>query len=130
VVSGGTYTTYSHYPNNKNPEDINLSYGALAFKYGASGTQFSTINLYQNGDIDLKAGSGIYFRPNLRAKNSHIFAVTETEVGCRKPFKCTSTIYSNGNITTDGTLTTNNIEIGSSVSINYNGIYTTGHITG
>lgn len=130
VVSGGTYTTYSHYPNNNNPESINQSYGALAFKYGAGANQFSTLNMYQSGDIDLKAGAGIYFRPNLRAKNSHIFAVTETEVGCRKPFKCTSTIYSNGNITTDGTLTTNNIEIGSSVSINSNGVYTTGHITG
>ena len=101
VVSGGTYTTYSHYPNNNNPESINLSYGALAFKYGASGTQFSTLNMYQNGDIDLKAGSGIYFRPNLRAKDNHVFGISDTEVGSRVPFKCTSTIYSNGDITTD-----------------------------
>ena len=101
VVSGGTYTTYSHYPNNNNPESINLSYGALAFKYGAGETQFSTLNMYQNGDIDLKAGSGIYFRPSLRAKNNHVFGISDTEVGSRVPFKCTSTIYSNGDITTD-----------------------------
>ena len=147
VVSGGTYTTYSHYPNNNNPESINLSYGALAFKYGASGTQFSTINLYQNGDIDLKAGSGIYFRPSLRNKNNHVFGMTDTEVGCRVPFKCTSTIFTNGDITTDrnihaygnisasgsmscGTILPNNISIGSGLSINSNGIYTSGHITG
>ena len=147
VVSGGTYTTYSHYPNNNNPESINLSYGALAFKYGASGTQFSTLNMYQNGDIDLKAGSGIYFRPNLRNKNNHVFGMTDTEVGCRVPFKCTSTIFTNGDITTDrnihaygnisasgsmscGTILPNNISIGSGLSINSNGIYTSGHITG
>lgn len=147
VVSGGTYTTYSHYPNNNNPESINLSYGALAFKYGASGTQFSTINLYQNGDIDLKAGSGIYFRPSLRNKNNHVFGMTDTEVGCRVPFKCTSTIFTNGDITTDrnihaygnisasgsmscGTILPTNISIGSNLSINSNGVYTTGHITG
>ena len=147
VTSGGTYTTYSHYPNNNNPESINLSYGALAFKYGASGTQFSTINLYQNGDIDLKAGSGIYFRPSLRNKNNHVFGMTDTEVGCRVPFKCTSTIFTNGDITTDrnvhaygnisasgsmscGTILPNNISIGSGLSINSNGIYTSGHITG
>ena len=147
VVSGGTYTTYSHYPNNNNPESINLSYGALAFKYGASGTQFSTINLYQNGDIDLKAGKSIYFRPNLRAKDNHVFAISDVDVGCRVPFKCTSTIFTNGDITTDrnvhaygnisasgsmscGTILPNNISIGSSLSINSNGVYTTGHITG
>lgn len=147
VVSGGTYTTYSHYPNNNNPESINLSYGALAFKYGASGTQFSTINLYQNGDIDLKAGKSIYFRPNLRAKDNHVFAISDVDVGCRVPFKCTSTIFTNGDITTDrnihaygnisasgsmscGTILPNNISIGSGLSINSNGIYTTGHITG
>ena len=147
VVSGGTYTTYSHYPNNNNPESINLSYGALAFKYGASGTQFSTLNMYQNGDIDLKAGSGIYFRPNLRNKNNHVFGMTDTEVGCRVPFKCTSTIFTNGDITTDrnvhaygnisasgsmscGTILPSNISIGSGLSINSNGIYTSGHITG
>ena len=101
VVSGGTYTTYSHYPNNDNPESVNLSYGALAFKYGAGYNQFSTFNMYQNGDIDLKAGSGIYFRPNLRAKDNHVFGIADTEVGSRVPFKCTSTIYSNGDITTD-----------------------------
>lgn len=101
VVSGGTYTTYSHYPNNNNPEDINQSYGALAFKYGANYTQFSTLNMYQNGDIDLKAGAGIYFRPNLRAKDNHVFGIASTEVGCRAPFNCTSTIYANNNITTD-----------------------------
>lgn len=101
VVSGGTYTTYSHYPNNNNPESINQSYGALAFKYGARETQFSTLNMYQNGDIDLKAGSGIYFRPSLRAKDNHVFAIADKEVGCRVPFKCTSTIYTNGDITTD-----------------------------
>ena len=101
VTAGGTYTTYSHYPNNNNPEDINQSYGALAFKYGANYTQFSTLNMYQNGDIDLKAGSGIYFRPNLRAKDNHVFGIASTEVGCRAPFNCTSTIYANNNITTD-----------------------------
>ena len=101
VTSGGTYTTYSHYPNNNNPESINLSYGALAFKYGAGATQFSTLNMYQNGDIDLKAGKSIYFRPNLRAKDNHVFGISDTEVGSRVPFKCTSTIYSNGDITTD-----------------------------
>lgn len=147
VVSGGTYTTYSHYPNNNNPESINQSYGALAFKYGASGTQFSTLNMYQNGDIDLKAGSGIYFRPSLRNKNNHVFGMTDTEVGCRVPFKCTSTIFTNGDITTDrnihaygnisasgsmscGTILPSNISIGSGLSINSNGIYTSGHITG
>lgn len=147
VVSGGTYTTYSHYPNNNNPESINQSYGALAFKYGAGKTQFSTFNMYQNGDIDLKAGSGIYFRPNLRNKNNHVFGMTDTEVGSRVPFKCTSTIYSNGSISTDSniraygnisasgdmscnTITPNNISIGSNTSINSNGIYTIGNITG
>lgn len=147
VVSGGTYTTYSHYPNNNNPESINQSYGALAFKYGAGATQFSTLNMYQNGDIDLKAGSGIYFRPSLRNKNNHVFGMTDTEVGCRVPFKCTSTIFTNGDITTDrnvhaygnisasgsmscGTILPSNISIGSNLSINSNGIYTSGHITG
>lgn len=147
VVSGGTYTTYSHYPNNNNPESINQSYGALAFKYGARETQFSTFNMYQNGDIDLKSGASIYFRPNLRAKDNHVFAIADKEVGCRVPFKCTSTIYTNGNISTDSnihaygnisangnmscnTITPNNISIGSNTSINSNGIYTTGHITG
>ena len=146
VVSGGTYTTYSHYPNNNNPESINLSYGALAFKYGAGETQFSTLNMYQNGDIDLKAGSGIYFRPNLRAKNNHVFAISDTEVGSRVPFKCTSTIFTNGDITTDrnihaygnvsasgsmscNTMLPNYIEIGSSISINTNGFWTSGHVT-
>lgn len=147
VVSGGTYTTYSHYPNNNNPESINQSYGALAFKYGAGEVQFSTLNMYQNGDIDLKAGSGIYFRPSLRNKNNHVFGMSDTEVGSRVPFKCTSTIYSNDSITTDrnihaygnisasgnmscSTITPNNISIGSNTNINSNGIYTTGHITG
>ena len=147
VVSGGTYTTYSHYPNNNNPESINLSYGALAFKYGAGETQFSTLNMYQSGDIDLKAGKSIYFRPNLRTKDNHVFAITDTSVGSRVPFQCTSTIYSNGDITTDrnihaygnisasgsmscGTILPSNISIGSALSINSNGIYTTGHITG
>lgn len=147
VVSGGTYTTYSHYPNNNNPEGVNLSYGALAFKYGAQHYQFSTLNMYQNGDVDLKSGASMYFRPNLRDKNNHVFAISDTEVGSRVPFKCTSTIYSNDSITTDrnihaygnisasgsmscGTIMPSNISIGSDISINYNGIYTTGHITG
>ena len=129
VVSGGTYTTYSHYPNNNNPESINLSYGALAFKYGAGTTQFSTLNMYQNGDIDLKAGKSIYFRPNLRAKDNHVFAISDTEVGSRVPFKCTSSIYTNGNITTDRGLNASSLDI-PNVSINSNGIYTSGHITG
>lgn len=129
VVSGGTYTTYSHYPNNNNPESINLSYGALAFKYGAGTTQFSTLNMYQNGDIDLKAGKSIYFRPNLRAKDNHVFAITDTSVGCRVPFQCTSSIYTNGNITTDRGLNASSLDI-PNVSINSNGIYTSGHITG
>lgn len=129
VVSGGTYTTYSHYPNNNNPESINLSYGALAFKYGAGETQFSTLNMYQSGDIDLKAGKSIYFRPNLRAKNNHVFAITDTSVGSRVPFQCTSTIYSNGDITTDRGLNASSLDI-PNVSINSNGIYTIGHITG
>ena len=101
VVSGGTYTTYSHYPNNDNPEGVNLSYGALAFKYGAQHYQFSTLNMYQNGDMDLKSGASMYFRPNLRERGNHVFAISDTEVGCRVPFKCTSTIYANNNITTD-----------------------------
>lgn len=147
VVSGGTYTTYSHYPNNDNPEGVNLSYGALAFKYGAQHYQFSTLNMYQNGDMDLKSGASMYFRPNLRDRGNHVFAISDTEVGSRVPFKCTSTIYSNGNITTDrnihaygnisasgsiscGTILPSNISIGSDISINSNGIYTTGHITG
>ena len=129
VVSGGTYTTYSHYPNNNNPESINQSYGALAFKYGAGATQFSTLNMYQNGDIDLKAGKSIYFRPNLRAKDNHVFAISDTEVGSRVPFKCTSIIYSNGDITTDRGLNASSLDI-PNVSINSSGIYTTGHITG
>lgn len=146
VVSGGTYTTYSHYPNNKNPESINQSYGALAFKYGAGETQFSTFNMYQNGDIDLKSGASIYFRPNLRAKDNHVFAIADKEVGCRVPFKCTSTIYTNGSISTDSNIHASgnisasgsmscknfmpsNIEIGSSVSMNSNGFWTNGHVT-
>ena len=146
VVSGGTYTTYSHYPNNNNPESINLSYGALAFKYGVSGTQFSTLNMYQNGDIDLKAGKSIYFRPNLRAKDNHVFAISDVDVGCRVPFKCTSTIFTNGDITTDrnvhayGNISASgsmscvnfmpsNIDIGSSVSMNSNGLWTSGKVT-
>lgn len=146
VVSGGTYTTYSHYPNNNNPESINQSYGALAFKYGAGETQFSTINLYQNGDIDLKSGKSIYFRPNLRGKDNHVFAISDVDVGSRVPFKCTSTIYANGNISTDsdihaygnisasgsiscGNFMPSNIDIGSSVSINSNGLWTSGKVT-
>lgn len=101
VVSGGTYTTYSHYPNNDNPEGVNLSYGALAFKYGAQHYQFSTLNMYQNGDMDLKSGASMYFRPNLRERGNHVFAISDTSIGCRVPFKCTSSIYTNGNITTD-----------------------------
>ena len=104
VVSGGTYTTYSHYPNNNNPESVNLSYGALAFKYGAEYYQFSTLNMYQNGDVDLKSGAGMYFRPNLRDRGNHVFAITDTSVGSRVPFQCTSSIYSNGDINTDGGL--------------------------
>lgn len=147
VVSGGTYTTYSHYPNNDNPEGVNLSYGALAFKYGAQHYQFSTLNMYQNGDMDLKSGASMYFRPNLRERGNHVFAITDTDVGCRVPFQCTSTIYANNNITTDrnihaygnisasgsmscGTILPSNISIGSNLSINSNGVYTTGHITG
>lgn len=101
VVSGGTYTTYSHYPNNDNPEGVNQSYGALAFKYGAAHYQFSTLNMYQNGDVDLKSGASMYFRPNLRDRGNHVFAITDTSVGSRVPFQCTSSIYSNGDITTD-----------------------------
>lgn len=111
VVSGGTYTTYSHYPNNNNPESINLSYGALAFKYGAGTNQFSTLNMYQNGDIDLKAGKSIYFRPNLRAKDNHVFAISDTSVGCRVPFQCTSSIYTNGNINTDAGLGSSSLHV-------------------
>ena len=101
VTAGGTYTTYSHYPNNDNPEGVNQSYGALAFKYGAAHYQFSTLNMYQNGDVDLKSGASMYFRPNLRERGNHVFGIADTEVGCRVPFKCTSTIYANNNITTD-----------------------------
>lgn len=101
VVSGGTYTTYSHYPNNDNPEGVNLSYGALAFKYGAGAIQFSTLNMYQNGDVDLKSGASMYFRPNLRERGNHVFGISDTSVGSRVPFQCTSTIYANGDITTD-----------------------------
>ena len=104
VVSGGTYTTYSHYPNNDNPEGVNLSYGALAFKYGAQHYQFSTLNMYQNGDMDLKSGASMYFRPNLRERGNHVFAISDTSVGCRVPFQCTSSIYTNGNINTDAGL--------------------------
>lgn len=146
VVSGGTYTTYSHYPNLKNPEDVNESYGALAFKYGAGANQFSTLNMYQSGRVDIKAGSSIYFRPNLRGRDNPVFAITDVDVGCRVPFKCTSTIYTNGSISTDSNIHANgnisasdsmscknlmpsNIEIGGSVSINTNGFWTSGHVT-
>lgn len=127
VVSGGTYTTYSHYPNNNNPESINQSYGALAFKYGAGATQFSTFNMYQNGDIDLKAGKSIYFRPNLRVKNNHVFAITDTSVGCRVPFQCTSSIYTNGDISTDGGLNASSLDI-PNVSINSSGFWTSEYV--
>ncbi len=146
VVSGGTYTTYSHYPNNSNPEGVNLSYGALAFKYGAQHYQFSTLNMYQNGDVDLKSGAGMYFRPNLRSRGNHVFAISDVDVGCRVPFKCTSTIFTNGDITTDrnvhayGNISASgsmscvnfmpsNIDIGSSVSMNSNGLWTSGKVT-
>ena len=127
VVSGGTYTTYSHYPNNNNPEGVNLSYGALAFKYGVGTNQFSTFNMYQNGDIDLKAGKSIYFRPNLRVKNNHVFAITDTSVGCRVPFQCTSSIYTNGDISTDGGLNASSLDI-PNVSINSSGFWTSGYV--
>ena len=127
VVSGGTYTTYSHYPNNNNPESLNLSYGALAFKYGAGATQFSTFNMYQNGDIDLKAGKNIYFRPSLRVKDNHVFAITDTSVGCRVPFQCTSSIYTNGDISTDGGLNASSLDI-PNVSINSSGFWTSGYV--
>ena len=127
VVSGGTYTTYSHYPNNNNPEGVNLSYGALAFKYGVGTNQFSTFNMYQNGDIDLKAGKSIYFRPNLRVKNNHVFAITDTSVGCRVPFQCTSSIYTNGDISTDGGLNASSLDI-PNVSINSSGFCTSGYV--
>lgn len=135
VVNGGTYTTYSHYPNTNNPEGVNLSYGALAFKYGAQHYQFSTLNMYQNGDIDLKAGSGIYFRPNLRAKNNHVFAISDTSVGSRVPFQCTSTIYANGNIDTDGGLggaslyVTGQATVGGTLNVRNRPIYGMGSIT-
>lgn len=116
VVSGGTYTTYSHYPNNDNPESVNLSYGALAFKYGAEYYQFSTLNMYQNGDIDLKSGAGMYFRPSLRDRGNHVFAITDTSVGSRVPFQCTSSIYANGNITTDGRLTSKTANVGNAMN--------------
>lgn len=127
VVSGGTYTTYSHYPNNNNPEGLNLSYGALAFKYGAGTNQFSTLNMYQNGDIDLKSGASIYFRPNLRAKNNHVFAISDTSVGCRVPFQCTSSIYTNGDISTDGGLNASSLDI-PNVSINSSGFWTSEYV--
>ena len=57
--------------------------------------------MYQNGDMDLKSGASMYFRPNLRERGNHVFAITDTDVGCRVPFQCTSTIYANNNITTD-----------------------------
>lgn len=129
VVSGGTYTTYSHYPNNDNPEGVNLSYGALAFKYGAQHNQFSTLNMYQNGDMDLKSGASMYFRPNLRSRGNHVFAISDTSVGCRVPFQCTSSIYTNGDISTDGGLNASSLTI-PNVSINYNGFWTSGHVTG
>ncbi len=116
VTAGGTYTTYSHYPNNDNPEGVNQSYGALAFKYGANYNQFSTLNMYQNGDMDLKSGASMYFRPNLRERGNHVFAITDTDVGCRVPFQCTSTIYANGNITTDGNLTSKTANVGNAMN--------------
>lgn len=129
VVSGGTYTTYSHYPNNDNPEGVNLSYGALAFKYGAQHYQFSTLNMYQNGDMDLKSGASMYFRPNLRDRGNHVFAITDTSVGCRVPFQCTSSIYTNGNINTDAGLgsatlnVTGQATVGGVLNVKNNAIY-------
>ena len=117
VVSGGTYTTYSHYPNNDNPEGVNLSYGALAFKYGAQHYQFSTLNMYQNGDMDLKSGASMYFRPNLRDRGNHAFAISDTDVGCRVPFKCTSSIYTNGNIDTDGALGSSTLHVSGQATV-------------
>ena len=105
VISGGTYTTYSHYPNNNNPEAVNLSYGALAFKYGAGTNQFSTLNMYQDGSVDVKGGNRISFRPNLRDRSNPTFYIDDVETMSRVPLKCTQSIYANGEITTDTNIT-------------------------
>lgn len=99
VTSGGTYTTYSHYPNINNPESVNMSYGALAFKYGSSYSQFSTINMYQSGEVDVKSGSHINFRPNLRNRDNAAFSIRDSEIVSNVSFKAkTSLIVADGKI--------------------------------
>ena len=104
VISGGTYTTYSHYKNNDNPEGINQSYGALAFKYNAASNDICTLNMYQDGNVGLQAGSSVYLRADKATNSTAQLVIQSDSVLSRKPFSCSSTIYSTGNITTAGAL--------------------------
>ena len=104
VISGGTYTTYSHYKNNDNPEGIDQSYGALAFKYNAGSNDICTLNMYQDGKVGLQAGSSVYLRAGKATNSTAQLVIQSDSVLSRKPFSCSSTIYSTGNITTAGAL--------------------------
>lgn len=122
VVAGGTYTTFSHYPNNSNPEGINSSYGELAFKYGSSLNQFSSLNMYQSGDIDLKAGGSINFRPSLRGRDNASMVVGNSAVTVNVPIQATGAISTSGSLS-GSSLTVNNTANLGSISTNKLDVY-------
>lgn len=101
VVSGGTYTTYSHYKNIDNPEGLNLSYGALAFKYNSAKNDICTLNMYQNGEVGLQAGTNIYLRAG-KAYNSNAQLVVEPDrVYSRKNLSTYGSFFAQRSISTD-----------------------------
>lgn len=87
LQSGGTYTTYSHYKNYDNPEGINQSYGALAYKYNSKSNDISTLNMYQSGDVGLQAGNSIYLRANKVEDNQYAqMSINPYSVNCNTTF--------------------------------------------